>query len=283
MTKFITIPKELFPRVDLNYEQKIPKIIWQTFKTNQVPLIMRDYVDSWITKNPEYKYRFFDDQDIQNFLKTHFPDYYEPYNRIKFGSSKADLWRYLIIYKYGGVYADLDCRCNNSLREWIKPDSQFVTQLGINKDICQWLLISEPENPIFLKAAEKSLENIINNTPKAAHYGFKLINKRLLISDDTPILLFNDKVLALAGPPVLQQVAEDCFNEGLLKNILPNTQIMCVSNSVTSCQMKGNVSHGEENGKYRRALRILKIPHYNDFFSKLNRKIYSFLGKRLPR
>src|SRR6185312_12400220 len=143
MTKFITIPKELFPRVDLNYEQKIPKIIWQTFKTNQVPFIMKDYVDSWITKNPEYKYRFFDDQDIQNFLQIHFPDYYEAYNTIKFGSSKADLWRYLIIYKYGGVYADLDCRCNTSLRKWINPDSQFVTQLGINKDICQWLLISE--------------------------------------------------------------------------------------------------------------------------------------------
>jgi hypothetical protein len=45
--------------------------------------------------------------------------------------------------------------------------------------------------------------------------------------------------------------------------------------------MKGNVSHGEENGKYRRALRILKIPHYNDFLSKLNRKINSFLGKKL--
>jgi hypothetical protein len=243
---------------------------------------MKDYVDSWITKNPEYEYRFFDDQDVQNFLKKHFSDYYKVYNKIKFGSSKADLWRYLIIYKYGGVYADLDCRCNNSLKQWIRPDAQFVTQLGINKDICQWLLISEPGNPIFLKAAEKSLENIINDAPKAAHYGFKLINGQLAISDDTPVSVFNDQVLALAGPPVLQQVAEDCFNEGLLNNILPNTQIMCVSNSANSCQMRGNVSHGEQNGKYRRALRILRIPHYNDFLSKVNRKIYRFLANILP-
>jgi len=126
------------------------------------------------------------------------------------------------------------------------------------------------------------LENIINDAPKAAHYGFKLINDQLAISDDTPVSVFNDQVLALAGPPVLQQVAEDCFNEGLLNNILPNTQIMCVSNSANSCQMRGNVSHGEQNGKYRRALRILRIPHYNDFLSRVNRKIYRFLANILP-
>ena len=274
MEELVIIPKELAPRRKINYEQKIPKIIWQTFKTNEVPSIMKDYVDTWILKNPEYEYRFYDDEDVINFLKNYFPEYYEGYSMIKYGASKADLWRYLIMYKYGGVYADMDCRCKKPLRRWIKPGAGFVTQLGINKDICQWLLISEPGNPIFMRAAERSLENIITNNTTVSHHGFKLINNEILISDDTPLLNFNDNVLALAGPPVLQQVAEECYNEGSIKNILTNTQVTCVSDSTVSCQMNGNVTHGGKgNDKYKRALKLLKISHYNDFVSRIKRKI----------
>ncbi|RNI30967.1 hypothetical protein EFY79_21135, partial [Hanamia caeni] len=184
MAEFVTIPKELPPRLKMDYEQKIPKTIWQTFKTNQVPAIMKDYVDSWITKNPEYEYRFYDDEDVKDFLSSNFPEFYTGFNKIKFGASKSDLWRYLIIYKYGGVYADIDCLCVNPLRQWIDSSSMYVTQLGTNKDICQWLLMSIPGNPIFLKAAERSLENINNNQSKASYYGFKFINNEILISID---------------------------------------------------------------------------------------------------
>lgn len=278
MTEFITIPNVLPPRLKIDYEQKIPKIIWQTMKTNRIPLLMKDYIDTWTDKNPEYEYRFYNDEDIKKFLKNNFPQYFEGYNKIKYGASKADLWRYLIIYKFGGVYADMDCECINPLREWVKPSSEYVTQLGINKDICQWLIISTPGNPIFLKAAEKSLDNINNDTIKAAHYGFKFTNNKLLISEDTPLLNFNDNVLALAGPPVLQQVAEECYKNGSLLNILPFTQITCVSGSTVSCQMNGNVSHGSGGNKaYKKALRLLKIPHYNSFFTRLKRKVYSYL------
>lgn len=278
MTEFITIPKELPPRCMVDYEQKIPKIIWQTMKTNRVPLLMKDYIDSWIDKNPEYEYRFYDDEDIKKFLKTNFPQYFEGYKKIKYGASKADLWRYLIIYKYGGVYADMDCECINPLREWVKPSAEYVTQLGINKDICQWLIISTPGNPIFLKAAKKSLENINNNNIKAVHHGFEFVDNKILISNNTPLLSFNDNVLGLAGPPVLQQMAEECYSDGSLVNILPFTQIACVSDTSVSCQMNGNVSHGSGGNKaYKRALRLLKIPHYNNFFTRIKRKVYNYL------
>ena len=64
MTQFANIPKFLSARNSSEYEQKIPKIIWQTMKTNQVPLFMKNYADSWIELNPEYEYRFYDDNDI---------------------------------------------------------------------------------------------------------------------------------------------------------------------------------------------------------------------------
>jgi len=250
-------------------------------KTNKVPLFLKDYVDTWLLQNPEYEYRFYDDNDILEFLKNDFPDFVEGYSKLQYGASKADLWRYLIIYKYGGVYADLDCLCKTPLKEWIDPDASYVTQLGINKDLCQWLIISIPQNPIFLKAAYKSLENIWKKRYKVSYFGFIYSNNLISISENTPLLTFNDEVLALAGPPVLQQVAEECYKEGILEKIFPFTQIVCVSDNLTSCQMNGNVSHGSGDNKgYLTALKLLKLKHYNNFLIRIKRKVKTFFVRK---
>lgn len=272
MIEFATIPKFLVARDKGGYAQKIPKIIWQTMRTNKVPVFMKSYADSWIDLNPEYEYKFCDDDDILSFLKADFPEYLDGYNKLKFGASRADLWRYLIIYKYGGVYADIDCKCINPLRNWVDAESTFVTQLGINKDICQWLIISVPKNPIFLKAAIRTLRNTENNNSKAAHYGFNYNNNKLEIRKGDQLIKFNHEVLGLSGPPVLQQAAEECFSNGLLSEILPFTQVVCVSKT-TSCQMNGNVAHHTQNEEYKKLYKSLKLKHYNGRLQRIKRKI----------
>ena len=238
---------------------------------------MKDYADSWIDLNPEYEYRFSDDNDIIEFLKADFPDYLDGYNKLKYGASKADLWRYLIMYKYGGVYADIDCKCLVRLRDWIEPESAFVTQLGTNKDICQWLIITVPQNPIFLEAAKRTLQNSKNNNRKAKYYGFEFLKNRLVLRENVPIIKFNHEVLGLSGPPVLQEAAEDCFREGLLASILPFTQVVCVSGAI-SCQMKGNVTHDTGDIEYKKSYKSLNLNHYNGRLQRIRRRIARFLN-----
>lgn len=276
MSEFATIPKTVAPRAKPEFTQKIPRIIWQTMKTNNVPVFMKNYADSWIDLNPEYEYRFHDDGDILKFLETDFPNFLEGYKKLKFGASKADLWRYLIIYKYGGVYADIDCKCISPLKQWINKDSSFVTQLGTNKDICQWLIISVPQNPIFLKAAEKTLENSKKNNFKTSHYGFQFSDNKLILNEKLPELQFEHEVLGLSGPPVLQRAAEGCYKDGSISDILPFTQVVCVSGA-TSCQMNGNVSHDSGDEEYKRCYKELKLNHYNTQLQRIKRKINSFL------
>ena len=277
MTTYEIIPKVL-PAHDLKgYVQKIPKIIWQTMKTNRVPVFMKNYADSWTELNPEYEYRFYDDDDIIDFIKTDFPDYLEGYKKIKYGASKADLWRYLVIYKYGGVYADIDCKCINPLRQWIDPEAAYVTQLGTNNDICQWLIISVPQNPIFLKAAQKTLQNSEHKSSIASHHGFEFTKNKLVIRENVPLLKFNHAVLGFSGPPVLQEAAEACFKDGSFTGILPFTQIVCVSGAA-SCQMNGNVKHDCGHEEYKKALKQLKTHHYNRFASRIKRKFITLFS-----
>jgi hypothetical protein len=277
-TDYSIIPKVLSAREKMEYEQKIPKIIWQTMKTNRVPAILNDYTNTWIEKNPEYEYRFFDNEDIIGFIENDFPDYLGAYKKIKYGASKADLWRYLIMYKYGGVYADMDCRCINPLRQWIDPGAAFVTQLGINKDFCQWLIISVPQNLIFLRAAQRVLQNIEHNKSHAEYNGFEFTEGRLSISENEPVKKVNDRVFGLAGSPVLQESAEACLKEGSIADILQFIQIVCIS-GVKSCQMNGNVAHDCGHPDYIKAISKLKTPSYNRFVSRMLRRLYAFLER----
>ena len=276
MAEFSIIPKQLKARNSIEHSQKIPRIIWQTMKTNRVPVYMKSYADSWIGLNPEYEYRLLDDNDIIDFIKKDFPEYLDGYKRLKYGASKADLWRYLIIYKNGGVYADMDCKCLKPLNEWIDPQAAFVTQLGINKDICQWLIISVPKNPIFLKAAQKTLSNSENNNNTISYFGFEYVQNKLVICKNSPVMIFDHPVLGLSGPPVLQKAAEECFEEGTIDRILTSTQITCISDSINSCQMNGNVIHDTRNIKYKKTLKQLNIIHYNTRWERLKRSLTNF-------
>jgi hypothetical protein len=71
---------------------------------------MQRVAKSWTTLNPEYVYHLFD----QTGQDTTFP-------AKEYGASKADLWRYLIMFQYGGVYADLDMPATIKNREQKVP------------------------------------------------------------------------------------------------------------------------------------------------------------------
>ena len=55
-------------------EDKIPKIIIQTWKTNNIPINYKSDVKSIRKLNSEYKYLFFSDEDIETFLQENYPE-----------------------------------------------------------------------------------------------------------------------------------------------------------------------------------------------------------------
>lgn len=73
----------------------IPKKIFQTFETSELPMGMAKACLSWKHKNPDYEYTFFDKYDRLEFIKEHFSkDVLDAYLTLIPGAFKADLWRY---------------------------------------------------------------------------------------------------------------------------------------------------------------------------------------------
>lgn len=87
----------------------IPKIIHQTYK-HKWPLPQTyEMCKHRIQKlHPDFEYRFYSDDDMYSEMKQHFPEYFEDFMKLPRIIMKIDMFRYFLMYKYGGLYADMD-------------------------------------------------------------------------------------------------------------------------------------------------------------------------------
>jgi mannosyltransferase OCH1-like enzyme len=115
-----------------------------------------------ISNNPDYKYEFFDDTNMRDFIDQNFDkETLECFDSLNVGAAKADLWRYLILFKRGGVYLDMDSEIYGKLDDFIKSDDQsIVSREGHYGKFVQWCLMFSPNHPILEICIRKCLENI---------------------------------------------------------------------------------------------------------------------------
>jgi mannosyltransferase OCH1-like enzyme len=143
----------------------IPKILYQTWDTNMFP---RDVKKRFIDMREFYKgyeYRFFLDEDMDNFVEENYPgEIWECYSRLNIIVAKADFWRYLILYKHGGIYLDMDSCINKPLDELINDDDDAIITAEGNPDLfVQWALMFKAGHPILKIVIDLVVDNIKNN------------------------------------------------------------------------------------------------------------------------
>ena len=106
--KIINIKTKIQLIKKINKNLKIPNKIFQTYKNNEYQNISHyNCVQSLIDFNPNFDYYFYNDFDCREFIKNHYNEsVLNAYDILYPSAYKADLFRYLIIYKYGGIYLD---------------------------------------------------------------------------------------------------------------------------------------------------------------------------------
>jgi hypothetical protein len=142
----------------------IPKIVHQTWKehiTKELYPKKSLLQSSW--KQEGWQHRFYTDDDVVEFLKSHFPPpVLEAYNTLIPGAFKADLFRYCVLFIYGGVYADYDVLCETDLDHAIDPEVGFIVPVDIERCLWNGLIGSAPGHP-FLAAAIETVVNYVRN------------------------------------------------------------------------------------------------------------------------
>lgn len=165
----------------------IPKIVIQTWKDHDIPAKYLSLIDNIKKHNTEYEYLFFTDNDILSFMKQHYPEYLQTYEKLPIKIQKIDFFRYVAVYHYGGVYMDLDMDGLKNMDDILQykavfPVDEYITDgLGRNKRykyyynnnqkflLGQYAFAAEPRNE-FIKLLIDNIHNNIHSIVKSVNH-----------------------------------------------------------------------------------------------------------------
>jgi len=144
----------------------IPKVIYQTWKTKNLPESCFRIRQNIQSLNPEYEMKLFDDDDMRQFIQSYFDTFtYHCYLQLNVGAAKADFWRYCVLYIHGGVYLDIKSEITKPLNDLIQStDSCIITREGNVGFFNNWIMIFQKNHPILLQTIRNCCYNISHKT-----------------------------------------------------------------------------------------------------------------------
>lgn len=157
--------KSNLPQISIvdNTAKYIPKYIFVTapFKETKLPSVIYYQLSNIKINNPDYQIHYYDDEQCREFIKINFPDYLNDYDILIPSAYKADLWRYLILYYYGGIYMDIGHLPLVSFEEIIDINDEFISVKDFkNAGIHNAFICVYPRHPLLHKVIDLTINNI---------------------------------------------------------------------------------------------------------------------------
>lgn len=214
----------------------IPKRIHQTYPTHAVPEAIAGNIGRLLRENPGWTHTLYDDADIEDFIRRHYkPMYLELYRRINpaYGAARADFFRYLVVYRLGGVYLDIKSSATAPLDEVLMPIDRYVLTHWPNRrnqpfqnwsivpdlpnlprgEFQNWHIIAEPQHPFLHHVIEVVMERIESYDRALVGTG-----REGILRTTGPVAYTQALVPLLASYP--HRLAGDHLELGLQYNIL---------------------------------------------------------------
>jgi mannosyltransferase OCH1-like enzyme len=143
----------------------IPKILIKTswHNRNEFPEIICNTLNNNKNINTDYKLYYFDNDEVEEFMKSYSLRAYNAYKKLIPKAYRADLFRYCLLEKYGGCYSDIGHIFYKSLDN-ICENNKLVLVEDLNKyNIHNALICTIPHNPLIRKIIKQCIKNIENN------------------------------------------------------------------------------------------------------------------------
>jgi len=160
----------------------IPKIIHQTaFRKTGLDRRIEQSIAALKSMNPQWEHRLYDDDDARAYIADHYgagmaccfdsinPDY---------GAAKADLFRYLVMYREGGVYIDIKSTVTVGLDTVLSEHDSYLLShwrngrheeyrgwglhpdCGPRGEYQNWHIVAAPRHPFLAAVIERVRRNI---------------------------------------------------------------------------------------------------------------------------
>jgi len=201
----------------------IPKIIHQLWKTADVPPAFLHWQSSWREMHPDFEYRLWTNADLERFIAEEAPSWRALFDSYRENICRADLARYLILQKFGGLYVDLDFEClrphhkllqKHSLMMGMEPDSHAKLKkaeaAGLKYIACNAWMASVPGHPLW--------DHLLSHLRSCASAA-DVLDRTGPFALTRALLTYSGDPIALLGPRVIYPVDKDACWQGHVQDL----------------------------------------------------------------
>lgn len=161
----------------------VPKVIHQTVSDKaRLHPAWQQNVQRLKALNPDWEHRLYDDRDCRTFIAANYDAHtLGLYDRIssRYGAAKADFFRYLLMYRVGGVYLDIKSTVVQPLSSVISADTRYLiscwdsepggreegagkhAKYGVDNEFQQWFIVAGKAHPFLGAVIERVSRNIL--------------------------------------------------------------------------------------------------------------------------
>jgi inositol phosphorylceramide mannosyltransferase catalytic subunit len=165
---------------------QVPKLVHQTYSSRQMPDELAANVARIKALNPNWEHRLYDDAEVDRFVRTNYGlEVWKTFAKInpKYGAARADMFRYLVLYKCGGIYLDIKSYPTLPFDDVLLAGDRYLISTWDNKDgdfegwglheevnsdageFQQWYIVAASGHPFLKAAIENTLTNIDRYNP----------------------------------------------------------------------------------------------------------------------
>ncbi len=161
----------------------IPRIFHQTWKNKDIPEEWKGSYNSCQSVMASYVKKLWTDDEMEAFVKENYPDMYDTYMGYTHHIQRCDSFRYMLLYKMGGVYLDMDIACKLSIDPLLTYDVVLAKSPNMGNYVTNSILMSMPGHPFFRYVIDQL---------KVYKDKFKYLGKHLHVMNSTGPVFFTD-------------------------------------------------------------------------------------------
>jgi len=266
----------------------IPKILHLSYASRCLPRDIAAIIDRWKQVLPNHSIFFHDDEAVarlfqEEWTEREFPGLHDAMKCVMYkGAMKIDVWRVLMLVKYGGVYSDIDNWPLDAFNEdTIRPDlSAFFLRDGWNRP-SQWFMAAEPRHPIMTLSMQYIVGNILSldniqqprvlfvTGPHVVKAGYEKFvrNGNETLDSDTQVFVNNQILTGMHNKTVFKCAREDLIiSKHGYNDIVPFNSTLNVTRE-TRIEMDGGVIHWQKTiYRYKKKIPSISCKAYLEKF-----------------
>ena len=191
----------------------IPLHIYQVWHDKEMPSSVKESIQTLKEQNPEFEHHLYDEGMCRAFIQNNFSKrVVRAFDKVVPYALKADIWRYCILYKKGGVYLDSKYYGIDGFKLIQLTDKEYFCKDINDSGIYNAFMVCKQGNKKMLQAIQQFVKNTEEN-----YYGWKPVcvgplmmesfftKKELKFELENEFLSFQKQYITFHGKRILKK------------------------------------------------------------------------------